>query len=70
MDNTLSKHRSSSNWFSFWKFSNGYFNFGNGAVGQSKAGISSLWIALEWVDDKQPVFWNSNCPVNSSHYTI
>ena len=34
--------------------SRGYLSFGKGAIGQSNAGISNLWIGLEWVAERHP----------------
>ena len=51
---TSSRQRASSCWFSFTNSSKGYFSRGNGAMGQSKEGMSILWMALECVVAKQP----------------
>lgn len=39
---TSSRHRASSCWLSFTNSSRGYFSRGNGAMGQSKEGMSIL----------------------------
>lgn len=49
-----SRHRASSAAFSLVCSSRGYFSFGNGAEGQSKAGMSNLWMGLLRVVDKLP----------------
>lgn len=54
VSSTSFKHRSSSFVFSSTCSSSGYFNAGKGALGQSKAGISSLWIALLRVAEREP----------------
>lgn len=51
---TSSRHRASSCWLSFTNSSSGYFSRGNGAMGQSKEGMSILWIAFECVVAKHP----------------
>ena len=51
---TRAKHLSSSFAFSRWFSSNGYLYLGKGAAGQSKLGISNLWIAFECVHDNAP----------------
>lgn len=51
---TSSRQRASSWAFSLVNSSKGYCSLGNGAIGQSNDGISSLWIALECVVAKQP----------------
>ena len=42
---TADRQRASSAAFSATWSASGYLSFGNGAMGQSKAGMSSLWIA-------------------------
>ncbi len=49
---TSSKHFFSSCWFSRTNWSKGYLSWGNGAQGQSRAGMSNLWITLLWVQDR------------------
>lgn len=52
---TSSRHRASSCAFSLTNSSRGYCSLGKGAIGQSKEGTSSFWIAFVCVVDRQPV---------------
>ena len=52
---TFCKHLCSSSLFSISWSSRGYFSWGKGAMGQSKAGMSSLCIGLEWVVERAPI---------------
>lgn len=52
---TSSRQRASSWAFSLTNSSKGYCSLGKGAIGQSKDGISNLWMALECVVARQPV---------------
>ena len=51
---TSARHLFSSISFSLTNWSSGYCSRGNRATGQSNAGISSLCIGLEWVQDRVP----------------
>lgn len=51
---TSSRQRASSWAFSLENSSSGYCSLGNGAMGQSNVGTSSLWMDLECVVAKQP----------------
>lgn len=51
---TSSRQRASSCAFSLSNWSRGYLSWGKGAMGQSKDGTSSFWMALVWMVARQP----------------
>lgn len=51
---TSSRHRASSCAFSLTNSSRGYCSLGKGAMGQSKVGMSTLWMGFECVVARQP----------------